>query len=101
MVGVFTIDGVQAESCFGEVSPYGEVGFAIRSEKVGYVHHDFGLGVRFQDVEDVDTNDSVKLSRWMFWAIVVVVADDVITLVMKQVGVGTVSAAEVEDTSFK
>ena len=97
LVSVLLVDGVEPEALFRQVTTYRKVGRPLRGKQVGNIHQHLGLGVGFQDVQNIVAEDGVELALGEVGAVVVIVADDVEALLPKFVGIETETASEVEN----
>ena len=101
LVRVLLVDGMEPETLFLKVATDGKVGRSLGRKQVGDVHQHLGLGVGFQDVQHIVAEDGVELALGEVWAVVVIVADDVIALLLEFVGIETESASEVENLALE
>ena len=101
LVRVLLVDGMESEALFCQVATHGKVGRPLGGKQVGDIHQHLGLGVWFQDVQHIVAEDGVELALGEVWAVVVIVADDVIALLLEFVGIETESASEVENLALE
>lgn len=73
LIGLLTMNSMQSEPFFRQVTTYGKKGRSRRSKKVRDIHHHFRLCVWFQYIQYIVAQNGIKLPVWILRTIIIVV----------------------------